>query len=132
LPKQNYLQQQVEILKQEINQIHTDKKIVLKDNKSIYFVKTSQIIRCEANGAYTIIHLHNEPKIVVSKLLKELEQMLQTHSFIRTHHSHLVNLQYIKQIDKQDGGFIILSDGSEIPIAQRKKEFVMQYLINDH
>lgn len=124
--------EQYDVLKQQINpQPGGEKKIVLKDSKSIYFVSVSAIIRCEANGSYTEVLLADSTKITVSKPMKELESMLDAYGFIRTHHSHLVNLHHIKRIDKTDGGAIQLSDGSSVPISQRKWEQVIQLLAGD-
>lgn len=130
LPQQ--VPQQYDILKQQADLMHAgEKKIVLKDSKSIYFVKVADIIRCEANGSYTDVYTAEPVKIIVSKPLKELEGMLEPYGFIRTHHSHLVNLHQAKRVDKSDGGTLHLNDGSSIPISQRKWEQVIQLLAGE-
>jgi two-component system LytT family response regulator len=124
--------EQYDILKQQTDLLHAgEKKIVLKDSKSIYFVKVADIIRCEANGSYTDVYTAEPTKIIVSKPLKELEGMLEPYGFIRTHHSHLVNLHQAKRVDKADGGTLHLNDGSSIPISQRKWEQVIQLLAGE-
>lgn len=124
--------EQYDILKQQTDLLHAgEKKIVLKDSKSIYFVKVADIIRCEANGSYTDVYTIDPAKIIVSKPLKELEAMLEPYGFIRTHHSHLVNLHQAKRVDKADGGTLHLNDGSSIPISQRKWEQVIQLLAGE-
>ncbi len=121
--------EQYDILKQQVDLIQAgEKKIVLKDSKSIYFIKVADIMRCEANGSYTDVYSVGTPKIIVSKPLKELETMLESYGFIRIHHSHLVNLHQVKRVDKADGGTLHLNDGSSLPISQRKWEQVMQLL----
>lgn len=124
--------EQFDILKQQMDLLQIgEKKIVLKDSKSIYFVKVADIVRCEANGSYTDVYTADASRIIVSKPLKELESMLESFGFIRTHHSHLVNLHLIKRIDKVDGGTVQLNDGTSVPISQRKWEQVIQLLAGE-
>jgi two-component system LytT family response regulator len=126
------LSEQYGVMKQQTSHIATgEKKIVLKDSKSIYFVNVSEIIRCEANGSYTDVYIIDGSKIIVSKPLKELESMLDTYGFIRTHHSHLISLRHVKRVDKADGGMLYLNDGTSVPISQRKWEQVMQLLAGE-
>jgi two-component system LytT family response regulator len=70
---------------------------------------------------------NNEP-ILISKNLKEYETILEPLGFLRTHHSYLVNPDRIKMYDKKEGGLLILEDNSQIPVSQRKKDFVLKVL----
>jgi two-component system LytT family response regulator len=72
--------------------------------------------------------LQNTDPILVSKNLKEYEEILEPLGFLRTHHSFLANPDKIKSYDKTDGGALILEGGLSIPISQRKKDYVMQVL----
>lgn len=106
----------------------SDKKIVLRDSKALYFVKILDIMRCEASGSYTDFYLLDNSKITVSKPLKEYEQMLESFQFVRTHHSHLVNINRIKRLDKTDGGSVVLENDVHVPISQRKWEHVLKLI----
>ena len=106
----------------------SDKKIVLRDSKAMYFVKVLDIMRCEASGSYTDFYLLDNSKITVSKPLKEYEQMLEPFQFVRTHHSHLVNINRIKKLDKTDGGSVVLENDVHVPISQRKWEHVLKLI----
>lgn len=108
--------------------ISAEAKIVLKDADSIFFVKTKDIIRCESDGAYTTFHLLNKEKIVISKTIKEYDDLLNPFGFLRTHQSHLVNSFYIKRFDKNDGGVLVLTDNYSVPVSQRKKDFILDFL----
>lgn len=88
-------------------------------------------MRCEANGSYTDVYTADANKIIVSKPLKELESMLEPYGFVRTHHSHLVNVHQVKKVDKADGGMLYLNDGTLVPISQRKWEQVIQLLAGE-
>jgi two-component system LytT family response regulator len=125
------LQQQVEVLLQQLSGVQNkDRKIVLKDIDNIWFIKVNSILYCEAEGTYTKFFLQNTEPILVSKNLKEYEEILEPHGFLRTHHSFLANPDKILSYDKTEGGALILEGGFSIPVSQRKKDFVMQVLEN--
>ena len=105
------------------------KKIILKTSEDIFILKIEDIVRCESDGGYTTFYSDDGKKIMVSKNLKEYESLLKEHHFIRTHNSHLVNLNYVKQFRKTDNT-LIMNDLSSIPISVRKKEAVLFALEN--
>ncbi len=120
---------QFEVLKQSLNKLNKhDQKIVLKDNKSLYFVMVDDIYHCEADGSYTVFHLKDNQTITVSKPIKEYELLLEPFGFIRTHNSHLVNTDKISRLDKADGGLLILDNQLTVPISQRKWEHILSIL----
>lgn len=127
--KSKSLGQQLEVLLQQLSgQKDKNKKIVLKDAENIYFVKTDDILYCMADGTYTKFFLANAKQVLVSKNLKEYENILEPLGFLRTHHSYLVNAGKITMYDKTDGGSLILEGGCSVPVSQRKKESIMQIL----
>lgn len=105
-------------------------KIVLSTSEKIHVIDVDDILRCESDNYYTHFFFTNGTKILVSKTLKENEQLLSDHNFIRPHKSHLINVKYIKSFIRQDGGYIVMSDGSKVPVSRRKKERIMEVLLN--
>ncbi len=103
-------------------------KIVLRTSDSIHLVQIEDIIRLQADGAYTIFYVLDRKQIIVSKNLKEYESLLESSGFIRTHQSHLVNSKYITCYHKADGGSLGLVDKTQVPVATRFKEKVLQSL----
>ncbi len=99
-------------------------KVLLKTNDSIEVVELGSIIRCESQNNYTLFFFNNRPKLLVSKTLKEFEVLLTGSGFLRTHQSHLVNVNYISNYIKQPDTHLILKDGTKIPVAVRKRETV--------
>lgn len=127
--KTQSLDRQLQILQESLGDLKNyDKKIALKDSDSIYFIKVSDIIRCEASGAYTVFHIQNHKDILMSKGIKEFEDLLHNFGFYRTHHSHLVNLKKIVRFDKADGGILILDNEEKVPVSQRKKDNLLALL----
>jgi two-component system LytT family response regulator len=128
----NTLQNQLAVLMQQLGgKPETEKQIVLKDIDKTYFIKMNDILYCEAEGSYTKFYLTNAEPIFVSRNLRSYEELLAPAGFIRTHHSCLVNPTKIKIYDrKTDSGTLILEGGHSIPVSQRKKDFVIQFLEN--
>ncbi len=123
------LKQQLAILKESFSTIKNDaKKIVLKDSESLYFLNVSDIIMCKAEGSYTEFYLNSNQKIIISKGLKEYDELLENYGFIRTHHSYLVNIHKIKRFDKANGGVLVLENNHEVPVSQRKREQILVFL----
>jgi len=98
------------------------KKIVLKTAESIHIVNVQQIIRCQADVNYTTFFLEGDETLLVSKPLKEYDELLSNAGFFRTHQSHLVNLEHILRYDKKDGGYLYMDNKSIVPVSTRKKE----------
>ena len=100
--------------------LHTQERILVTD--------IDQIVRCEADGNNTRFVLANGEKIYVTKTLKQFDQLLERHQFVRVHQTHLVNFRFVKGFEKKDGGYLLLKNGDTIPVAVRKKVEVMQIL----
>ena len=103
-------------------------KIGLPTNEGLVFTNVDDIVRCEASGSYTIIHLQDKQKHMVSKSLKEYEDLLPEDNFCRIHHSHIINLDYVKKYYKGRGGYIEMIDNTTIEVATRKRdEFLAKF-----
>ncbi|TBX66336.1 response regulator transcription factor [Flavobacterium silvisoli] len=105
------------------------KRIALSNSDGIHLFEVSDIIRCESEDNYTKFYIKNNKPVLISKTLKEYEDLLTEHGFERIHQSHLINLSYLKSYIKKDGGYVIMADNSNLPISQRKKERLQEILI---
>lgn len=103
-------------------------KIALPTLDGIEFYNTEDIIRVEADRAYCKFYLKSGKEILVSKSLKEYEDILEECNFFRTHKSHMVNLSTIMKYVKGKGGYVILEDGSHVDVSVRKKEQLISLL----
>jgi two-component system LytT family response regulator len=104
------------------------KTIALSLSDKVEFIEVSSIIRCEADGNYTAFHLKNGEKLLVSKTLKEYDELLSPYGFLRVHQSHLINLNEIKSYIKADGGYIKMKDGASVSISRQRREAVLKIL----
>lgn len=119
---------QLEVLMQVINQQMHHKKLVLKTSESMHIVEIDKIYFCKSDNSYTTFYFENDPKILVSKSLKEYESLLAHHGFFRAHQSYLVNLNHVSKVDKSDGGFIVMNNKHEIPISSRQMKSLIHML----
>ena len=124
------LQEQVKTFFSYYERKTQSRRIVLKTSEAINIVDVSDITYCRSESNYTTFYFINGTKIMISKVLKEYEELLSEYGFFRPHHSFLVNLQYISKLDKSDGGFLILKDKTEIPVSLRRKKKLIQVLEN--
>lgn len=125
------INQNINVLLDNIkNKNNESKKIILSTAEKIHVIPVSDILRCESDNYYTNFFFTNGKKLLISKTLKENERMLAEHNFIRPHKSHLINVAYIKGYMKNDGGFILMSDNSKVPVSRRRKELIIETINN--
>ncbi len=102
------------------------KRIILPTADNLYLISVGDIVRAEADSNYTIFWLTEGRKIMVSRTIKEYDNMLSGSGMIRVHQSHLVNVQFIDRFVKRDGGFLQLKDGTAVPVSPILKKKVLQ------
>jgi len=103
-------------------------KITLPTGTAYEIVAIKDIIRCEADGSYTLFFLEGGEKIMVSANLKHYEDLLPEKDFIRIHHHHLININHVVRYLKVDGGYAVMSDNKQVEISRRKKEAFLERL----
>jgi len=127
---QKPIAQQLEILMQKIHQPSTPiNKIAMPTMEGLQMIPVDSIISCESDSNYTILLLKNNKKIVVSRTLKEIEELLEEHSFIRVHRCYLANLNEVEKYVKGEGGYLVMSDRTSIDVARNKKEMLLKKLL---
>lgn len=105
-----------------------NRRISLNSQEKVDVVDLDDIIRLESSGAYSVFHLRDGGQIIVTRTLKEYDELLSRDGFIRVHQSHLVNMKFIRSFIKTDGGYLKLTTGRDIPVSSRKKSDVMREL----
>ena len=119
----------INLLLENIKDIQTtNKRIALNSADKIHMIYINDIIRCESQGSYTIFYLANKEQIVATRNLKEYEQLLEEYSFIRVHHSHLINFNFLKEFVKKDGGYAIMVDNTQVPVSFRKRNNLLDMI----
>ena len=100
-------------------------KLAIPTSDGMEYLNTQEIIRIEADRSYSWFFLKDKRKILVSRNLKEYQELLSGRNFFRTHNSHLINLTYVKKYIRHEGGSIELSDGSYVPISRGKRDLFL-------
>lgn len=121
---------QAQIINNEITKKSNklSQRLALTTLNETRYVNHNDILRCEADNTYTKFILTSGEEILVSKTLKEYADILSDQAFIRTHQSHLININYIKSWLREDGGYLLLTDGAKIPVSKLNREKVKQAL----
>lgn len=118
--------QLLEHLFQTVIKKNIPKKIALPQLGGISFIEVDEMVSLQADSNYTIIHMSNMQKLVISKTLKDFEELLDQTQFARIHKSYIVNLRYIKEYSTTDGGVVKMTDGNQWSISRRQLEIFLE------
>jgi two-component system LytT family response regulator len=124
LAEQN--QRLMEYFLQTVNKKIPPKKIALPQLGGISFIEVDDIVSLQADGNYTVIHLNSMQKLVITKTLKDFEELLDQTQFARIHKSYIVNLRYLKEYSTTDGGVVKMTDGNQWSISRRQLESFLE------
>jgi two-component system, LytTR family, response regulator len=130
LAKQGQPQDQLQIaaLLRNLTKPTTDRRLALPVADGLELVSVDEIVFCESESNYTTVHLKDRKRLVISRTLKEFEDLLEGDSFIRVHHSHLINVRYVRKYIRGEGGEVIMADGTNVAVSRRKKQELMDSL----
>ncbi len=121
--------QQIDLLFQKLHQpIVKINKIAIPTVEGLHLLPIESIISCTSESNYTILKLKDSQKIVTTRILKEIQEMLEEYSFLRVHNSYLINLNEVVKYIKGEGGHLIMSDGSAIDVSRSRKEMLLKRL----
>ena len=112
----------IETLEHNLQSLQSLKKLAIPTLEGYLFFDISHIIHLEAQSNYTAIYFTDYPKLIASRTLKDFEDLLPADIFFRPHHSHIINLNFIKRYIKGDGGQIEMVNGNFVTVARRKKD----------
>lgn len=122
LHETKHFTQQVQAMLQSFQKQKAPEKIALPVMDGLVYVPVQEIIRCEAEGNYTMFYFSGRHKMLVSRTLGSYELTLKPMGFVRVHHQHLINLHHVEKYQRGRGGVVIMSDKKEVIVSQRKKD----------
>jgi two-component system LytT family response regulator len=121
------LNQQLDILLEKLGTKQVSlQKIALPTLDGFELVSLDNILHCEADSNYTHVVMKHAKKVLVSRTLKEIEELLEGHAFLRIHHSYLVNLNEIVRYVRGEGGYVIMSDNTSIAVSRSRKDALLK------
>ncbi len=112
-------------------ELPTSRRIALPLSGRTEFITISDIRRCEGESSYTTFFLQKGPKMVVSRTLKEYEEMLADYNFVRVNKSNLVNMSYVKSFVKKGGAHLVMDDGTTISVSSQKRSDIFRQLMGE-
>jgi len=115
-------------LLQNIKKPEVNQRIAVPGREGYEFIEAGKIIYAQAEGSYTHVFLNDKRKLIISKTLSDIEEMLPAEHFQRIHHSTLVNLSHVTHLFKTDGGFVVLDNGEKLVVSKSKKDSLMERL----
>lgn len=125
-----FTRERLDVLRQGLQEKRSQEdQIAIPTGDGIELLQIKTIIRIESSSNYSKIYFQNSPPLLVTRLLKDFEEMLQSYQFYRIHNSHLINLCYIRKYIRGDGGQVIMQNGDEIDVARRKKDEFLKLII---
>ncbi|MCB0669918.1 MAG: response regulator transcription factor [Saprospiraceae bacterium] len=122
--------EKVEVLLDHWTEKPESNRIALHSSDEIKVVDIDDIVRCESDNNYTTFYFTNKTKFLVTRTLKSFDQLLSEKGFYRVHQSHLINIAHVKSYIKTEGGYLLMSEGSHVPVAVRKKPEIIELLKN--
>jgi two-component system LytT family response regulator len=116
----------IDNLLHNINNPEAKQRVAFAGREGYEFIEIPSIVYAQAEGAYTHVFLNHKRKLIISKTLSDIEEMLPANQFQRIHHSTLVNLNHVTHFYKTDGGYIVLDSGEKLVVSKSKKEGLME------
>lgn len=120
--RQRIDQGQLDMLRYQIREGKYPSKIAVPFQSGVVFVELSELVYCEADSNYTKLILANGKTHLLSKTLKDVQEVLEERSFLRVHRHYLINLEHIKMYHKGDGSYLVMTGDISIPVAKNQKE----------
>ena len=124
-----HTKERLNLLKQSFEENKSqDNKIAVPTNDGLEFIIIKNILRIESSTNYSRLFLINKQSLLVTRLLKDFEELLTPYRFFRVHNSHLINLNYISKYIRGDGGQVVMENGDVVDVSRRKKEEFLSLL----
>lgn len=111
-----------------VEKSHSNGKIILPTSEGLIVQAVAEIIRLESDNYYTTVVRKDLPKILLTKTLKDFEAALDPEEFLRVHNSHIISISWLERFDKRDGGYVVMYDGSRVPVSRRRQHLLLERL----
>ncbi len=125
--KQNHGNENFRILMENLRTA-SPSRLAIPTSDGMEYLNPKDIIRIEADRSYSWFYLTGDRKILVSKHLKEFQELLSDRYFFRSHNSHLINMKFVRKFIRREGGYIEMTDGSLVPVSRNKKDIFIEHM----
>lgn len=125
--RESHLEKLIEISSEYFNGVK-NKRVILKTSDNVYAIYEDDIIYCRSEGNYTTFYTQQLEKIMVSKSIKKVEEILSEDTFIRCHQSYIVNKKHVLKYNKQ--GVLVVHLDIKVPVSSRRKDYVLKRIFD--
>lgn len=125
--QESHLEKLIEISSEYFSGVK-NKRVILKTSDNVYAIYEDDIIYCRSEGNYTTFYTQQMEKIMVSKSIKKVEEILSEESFIRCHQSYIVNKKHVLKYNKQ--GILVVHLDFKVPVSSRRKDYVLKRIFD--
>jgi two-component system LytT family response regulator len=119
-------QRQLDMLLYQLKEGQFPSKIAVPFQNGVFFVELKELVYCEADSNYTRLFLSTGKNYLLSKTLRDVQQVLEDRNFLRVHRQYLVNLDHIKMYHKGDGSYLVMTGDISLPVAKNQKDRLVQ------
>ncbi len=117
------------VLQALLGSVVSDRQVAIAESKGLTVLHLDDILHCSSTDAYTLVHTRTDKKpILVTRPLALFDEFLADKGFVRIHQSHLVHRKHIRRYIRGEGGEVVLSDGTNLPVSRRMKADLMKVL----
>jgi two-component system LytT family response regulator len=124
--RQRIDQRQLDLLRFQLKEGQVPSKIAIPFQNGVVFVELKELVYCEADSNYTKLFLANGKNYLLSKTLREVQEVLEERNFLRVHRQYLINLDHIKSYHKGEGSYLVMAGDISIPVAKNQKDRLVQ------
>jgi two-component system LytT family response regulator len=103
----------------------TPSRLAIPTSDGMEYINPRDIIRVEADRSYSWFYLTGNRKLLVSRHLKEFQDLLGDRYFFRSHNSFLINLKHVRKYVRREGGYIEMQDGAQVPVSRNRKDIFL-------
>ena len=105
-----------------------NKRVILKTADNVYAIYEDDILYCRSDGNYTTFYTQQLEKIIVSKSIKKIEEILSDDMFIRCHQSYIVNKKHVLKYNKR--GVLVIHMDIKVPVSSRRKDYALKRIFD--
>ncbi len=127
--RKNYLtKEDFKLFLDNYSKTEEHRTIAINESNKVLYMPVKEVVKLKGDGNYTVFYLQDGREITASKTLKKFQELLPDTLFFRVHQSYLINVDYVKEYRKEDGGYVILKDNSQIGLSRRRKDEFLQMM----
>lgn len=117
---------QIDALRSQLHSHQLADKIAVPYQQGVIFLPVGEILYCESDSNYTKVIATQNRHFLLTRTLREVQEVLEERNFLRVHRQYVINLDHIKLFMKGEGAYLVMTNDVSIPVARNQKEKLVQ------